>query len=154
MGFNTTVVILNDALGSIESDTEFGQRIAGAIRRLSVADGPIEVPAGGHCNAAVVVETHHASSPALVCVSHNWGTVVEMAPDRDAIYNEDLAATRETLRLALNETKAYRENLSAAQARCNELLEEARAARAREAATQLALDALIASTAGDILEGE
>jgi hypothetical protein len=76
MGFNTTVVVLNDALGEIENDPKFGQRLASAVKELSVRKGRIDVPAGNHANAASVVETHHASENAVVVVGGNFGSVL------------------------------------------------------------------------------
>jgi hypothetical protein len=81
MGYNTTVVVMNDALGMIEQDAGFGKRLADAI---SMAHGGkmIDVPAysangrGVHCNAATVIETHHADYDVLVRVGHNCGEVV------------------------------------------------------------------------------
>jgi hypothetical protein len=82
MGFNTTVVVMNDALGYIESDPDFGKNLARAIAR-AWGGGPVDVPAYGphgrgvHCNAAVVVETHHADHDVLVRVGGNRGEVVK-----------------------------------------------------------------------------
>lgn len=144
MGFNTTVVVLNDALDSIANDENFGCRLADAIRERGCREGePTAIHAGGFANAAVVIETHHSSEQVQVCVGHNLGTIVEEPHDRDAIVNTTLASLRETLRLALNEAKAYRENVDAIKARCNALLEEAREARARERAARALVDAAI-----------
>jgi hypothetical protein len=78
MGWNTTVVVLNDALHQIETDTQFGSRLA---RAVSMACGgqkekwELDVPAGGHCNAATVIESHHADTNALISVGGNMGHV-------------------------------------------------------------------------------
>lgn len=74
MGFNTTVVILNDALHEIEADPEFGKKLGAAIRELSPT--PIWVAAGHHGNAAVVVESHHADHLVVVEVGLNMGKVI------------------------------------------------------------------------------
>lgn len=81
MGWNTTVVVLNDALHNIEKDRDFGKNLAAAIQRTVGTDRPIDVPAGNHCNAATVVETHHADFPVLVRVGGNMGKVVEDASE-------------------------------------------------------------------------
>lgn len=74
MGYNTTVVILNDALEDIAKDPHFGANLARAIRAVSFAPiGPIEVQAGSFMNAAIVVESHHSSEVRLVSVGHNTG---------------------------------------------------------------------------------
>lgn len=80
MGFNTTVVVLNDALSQIRDDPDFGKRLYLAI--LEVQRGkPVHVAAHGersiHCNAAQVIETHHADHDVLVRVGGNRGEVVK-----------------------------------------------------------------------------
>lgn len=74
MGYNSTIVVLNDALHEIEKDPEFGSKVAKAIRALSVKEGPIDIRAGGHVNAASAVETHHADGINLIAVGGNCGT--------------------------------------------------------------------------------
>lgn len=77
MGYNTTVVILNDALEDIAKDPRFGANLARAIRAVSFAPiGPIEVHAGSFMNAAIVVESHHSSEVRLVSIGHNTGEPV------------------------------------------------------------------------------
>lgn len=77
MGWNTTVVVLNDALSSIENDPEFGAKLARAVRAaIERSKCPIDVSAGNHCNAALVVETHHADQEVTVLVGRNFGRVL------------------------------------------------------------------------------
>jgi hypothetical protein len=74
MGYNTTIVVLNDALGEIENDRNFGKKLAAAIRSNGTKmNSPFTVAAGSHGNAAVVVETHHADYTAIVAVRGNTG---------------------------------------------------------------------------------
>ncbi len=76
MGYNTTVVILNDALDSIAKDPDFGRRLADEIKRSSFRpDTPNDVSAGGFCNAALIIESHHSSDEVAVIVGHNTGRV-------------------------------------------------------------------------------
>lgn len=79
MGFNTTVMVLNDALSQIEQDPEFGQRLVAAILRVRPGK-PLSVAAHGkhsiHCNAALVIETHHASHEVKVAIGGNTGRVI------------------------------------------------------------------------------
>jgi uncharacterized protein YwlG (UPF0340 family) len=74
MGYNTTIVVYNDALGAIENDPNFGKNLGRAIRQVTGAEGRhVDVAAGNHANAAMVVETHHADNTALVTVAGNLG---------------------------------------------------------------------------------
>lgn len=79
MGWNTTVVVMNDALGNIETDPEFGKRLAQAIKQVTRGE-KVDVAAHGkhgiHCNAATVIESHHADYDVLVKVGGNTGFVV------------------------------------------------------------------------------
>tara|TARA_Y100000310_G_scaffold341389_2_gene440370 strand:- start:586 stop:936 length:351 start_codon:yes stop_codon:yes gene_type:complete len=77
MGYNTTVIVYNDALNSIEDDKDFGKSLAKAVKSLSISDGRhVDVPSGCHCNAAMVVETHHADQTQVIAVGGNCGQVV------------------------------------------------------------------------------
>lgn len=60
MGLNTSVIVMNDALGFIRDDASFNRKLYDAIIRLP-PDKPLDVSAGGYVNAATVLETHHAS---------------------------------------------------------------------------------------------
>lgn len=70
MGYNTSMIVLNDALGSIEKDTEFGKKVANAVNLLHRANN-IDIPSGCNVNAATVVETHHADSTAILAFGGN-----------------------------------------------------------------------------------
>lgn len=80
MGFNSTLVVLNDALGEIENDPNFGRNVAKAIMEMGAYPKPgqhVDIVAGHHGNAATVVDCHHADSSALILVGGNYGTVVQ-----------------------------------------------------------------------------
>lgn len=78
MGYNTTVVIMNDALGSIEKDPAFGKNLAYAVlQAVHKLNCPVRVGALGHSTAAKVIETHHADVNVLVRIGENTGSVVE-----------------------------------------------------------------------------
>ncbi len=83
MGFNATVVVMNDALQEISEDPDFGKRLAKAVAELSgqAIYKPVNVAAHGKTcimgNAAVVIETHHSSYDVLVKVGGNTGEVIE-----------------------------------------------------------------------------
>lgn len=78
MGYNTTVVIMNDALEAIGRDHEFGKNLRQAIlKAVSAKECPVRVGSLGHSTAAKVIETHHADVDVLVRVGGNQGVVVE-----------------------------------------------------------------------------
>ena len=88
MGWNTTVVVMNDALGDIEKDAEFGKKLVAAINGLSLReerDKGINVSATNgnsiSCNAATVIETHDNRSTAIVAVGGNYAHVLGWAGD-------------------------------------------------------------------------
>lgn len=79
MGYNTTVVFMNDSIDVIKNDPKFGEKLYKAI--LMVQRGqPVDVMATDGkfvCpNAATVIESHHADYDVLVKVGGNTGTVV------------------------------------------------------------------------------
>lgn len=72
MGYNTTVIILNDALDQIKKDPLFAEKLYDAC--LTVNRGrQVDVSAGNHCNAATVIETHHADVAQPVIIGGNCG---------------------------------------------------------------------------------
>ena len=99
MGFNTTVLILNDCLSDIEQDPDFGQKISRAVQRLSLGD-KVDISSGHSGNAATVVETHHADGYKLILVGGNTafdlgyvGSIRDLDPGK----NEDLREILNTL---------------------------------------------------------
>jgi hypothetical protein len=83
MGYNTTVVVMNDCLDTIKKDPKFGENLANAIAYASCYNDSVNVPAfrydeegnsrGVDVTAATVVETHHADFFAVVAVGDNSG---------------------------------------------------------------------------------
>jgi hypothetical protein len=75
MGFNTTVVVHNDSLHTIEKDPDFGKNLVQAIRVMDChrSDKVIDVPSINHANAAEVIETHHADQIVAVAIGANSG---------------------------------------------------------------------------------
>lgn len=73
MGYNTTVVVMNDALDDIERDPNFGRNLVRAVLKAGCYGEEACVPAGGHTCAAVAVESHHADQAAVVIVGDNRG---------------------------------------------------------------------------------
>jgi hypothetical protein len=78
MGYNTTVLICNDALDAIENDPDFGKNLAAAIRRKgqSLDKKPIDVSVGSYSNFVSVIETHHSAGTALVAIGGNYGSKI------------------------------------------------------------------------------
>lgn len=90
MGYNTSVLILNDCLDGLDKDPELGKKITTAIARVGDTrrgerDGQVTVPlhavnkGGGGCfyaNPLVVVETHHADMNSIVVFGGNCATVL------------------------------------------------------------------------------
>lgn len=77
MGFNTTVIVLNDALHAIAEDPAFGKKLAAAVMSLGSRDKyAATISAMNHVNAATAVETHHADSFAVVAIGGNMGAVL------------------------------------------------------------------------------
>jgi hypothetical protein len=80
MGFNSTLLILNDALDLIEKDPEFGKKVAQAIQEFGCyGKERKDIGVSGHGNAASVIDCHHADTSTLILVGGNYGTVVQPA---------------------------------------------------------------------------
>ena len=77
MGFNSTVIVLNDALDQIEKDPYFGKNLAKAILRVGCYGNKVDIQSGNHCKAATVIETHHADYYEYIKVGGNYGEVVK-----------------------------------------------------------------------------
>ena len=102
MGFNTTVVVLNDALHQIAEDTEFGKKLSQACL-MAHHQGPQDVSAGNHMNAATAIESHHASTLLPVLVGGNFAF-----PLKVSLYEPDHSADLELLLLKkLAESKGF-----------------------------------------------
>ena len=81
MGFNTTMIVLNDALHLIKDDPKFGQKVYDAVnqRHGRECERPTDISVSGHCNAASVVESHHADGYRLILVGGNTAYVLGYA---------------------------------------------------------------------------
>jgi hypothetical protein len=79
MGFNTSLIVLNDAIDAIEKDPEFGKKVAEAVLQLPHhkryrPNHGVDISSGCNANAATVVETHHADYTVLLAVGGNCVT--------------------------------------------------------------------------------
>lgn len=99
MGYNTTVLINNDALGDIAADPDFGKRLSEAINLHHMNPTKrIDVPAytnGGrsvYTNAAIVIAQQHSSECTGVLVTGNTayrlGTIYNNQPTTTKIDNQ------------------------------------------------------------------
>ena len=69
MGYNTTVIILNDHLSDIRSDLEFGQKLAHAIQE-SFVESPVDM------SVAKVITSQHADYETVIVMHGNTGKVL------------------------------------------------------------------------------
>ena len=76
MGYQSTLLIQNDALDQIKDDPEFGRKVVDAILHLSVDDKPVDICAGWHCNAATVIENHHANDTTVLAMGGGYGYIM------------------------------------------------------------------------------
>lgn len=74
MGFNTTIVIYNDALLDIKEDEDFGSELYEAIMENVGTNKPVDLFAGSR-HAGRVIEQHHSSFDVLIRVGGNTGTI-------------------------------------------------------------------------------
>jgi hypothetical protein len=83
MGWNTSVIILNDCLHDIERDPAFGKKISQAVGQIHGARYEykkagrsfhgIDVSAGCSVNAATVIDTNHADDTSVIAFGGNRG---------------------------------------------------------------------------------
>jgi hypothetical protein len=80
MGFNTSVLIFNDALETIKNDPLFGKRLVESINSLhcgkTVDVHAVTADYKCSCSAGSVIETHHADGTSVVAFGQNCGQVV------------------------------------------------------------------------------
>lgn len=82
MGFQSTVVILNDALHMIREDPEFGKKLCDAISQCGgrstkgISVNAVDSRGNVSGGAALVVECHHADHSSLVMTGGNYASVL------------------------------------------------------------------------------
>lgn len=76
MGWNSTVVILHDALHQIENDPEFGKKLGQAIRAGATGHDY----GYGLASRAFIVASYHADQTLTIEVGGNTGRVVPTPP--------------------------------------------------------------------------
>ena len=83
MGYNATVVVMLDSLSCIAKDKDFGAKLSDAIMEQNMNNKNItDVMATDgkaiYCNAASVIEVHHADFDVYVKVGGNTGEVINL----------------------------------------------------------------------------
>ena len=78
MGYNTSMIIMNDCLDYIARDEQFGRKVSEAVSKLSLPpeyrdERGIDIWSGPAVNAATVIETHHADITSIVAFGQNMG---------------------------------------------------------------------------------
>jgi hypothetical protein len=79
MGWNSTLIVLNDALSFIEKDFKFGKSVSDAIAEQHMTLGKrVDISAGNFGNAASVISQQHADLTQIVAVGGNHGSLLGM----------------------------------------------------------------------------
>lgn len=98
MGFNTAVLVLNDAMSDIASDHAFGAKLVGAIQSGRRAPSVSARGNGSFINAATVISTSHADYYQTCIFGRNSGWVVSSDPD-DGVPEEAIKHLETILKL-------------------------------------------------------
>ena len=59
VGYNSTLIIINDALHQIENDKEFGLKVSKGVKQ-KLGKPRIDISSGNHHNAASIIDCHRA----------------------------------------------------------------------------------------------
>lgn len=85
MGYNTAVLVMDDALHAIKEDPKFGENLYYAVLE-SQRGKQVDIPArtyrdgevqGIYCNAATVISSAHADDPQVMVIKYNSGYVAK-----------------------------------------------------------------------------
>lgn len=76
MGFNTTVLILNDAVHTLTEDKDFPEKLVSAIHEMYTKREPVDVSILGHVNAVTVLAQEHADIMQILAIGGNTGWVL------------------------------------------------------------------------------
>lgn len=92
MGYNSTVVVMNDALDQIRNDPDFGRKLADAIAVVQRGKS-VDIRSGYHANAAIVICSRHADWTTYIKVGGNYGEICDkINPDFNEIVDKALKA--------------------------------------------------------------
>ena len=74
MGYNTTMMIMNDGIGAIDRDLpNWWERVKNAIFTQNYDE---QQPASNHCNVSQVICCQHADLTQIVTVGGNYGDLL------------------------------------------------------------------------------
>lgn len=77
MGYQTTIVVLNDAAHMITEDPKFPKKLYDGINAMALRpENPIDVSIGGHVNAVQIVAQEHADVMSIIASGGNSGRVI------------------------------------------------------------------------------
>ena len=75
MGYNTGIIVLNDALGTIKDHPqEFVENLEQAIGTFGYSDDRKDIRCGNHCNAASVFHVSHADNWGVYTIGGNYAS--------------------------------------------------------------------------------
>lgn len=77
MGYNSTIVVMNDALHDIAMDEQFGKNLSTSISRFFLKSRLLDVPARGFANAATVIGVENSDTIVPYIIGGNTGSLVE-----------------------------------------------------------------------------
>lgn len=75
MGFNTPVLILNDAMENLRTDPLVGTKLYNAIMHSTspkYRDRGVDFSIGNHCNGGLVLPSKHADETQVIAVGGNY----------------------------------------------------------------------------------
>lgn len=77
MGFNTTLVLMNDRLKDVKDDPEFGKSLASAVEEFSLSD--VRPYPTGH--GLYIIEKHESSLASVLVATNNGAECIMMLKD-------------------------------------------------------------------------
>lgn len=75
MGYNTAVLILNDAMGNLKTDPDVGRKLYDAMgesSRPEYREKGVDFSIGNHGNGGMVLPSYHADTTQIIAVGGNY----------------------------------------------------------------------------------
>lgn len=89
MGFQTTIMILNDALGEIDNDPKgWWEKTSEMIKAHRGNSDPQSYGFGSFSNGFTLVDVHHADVTSVIAVGGNYSTILSKLP-RQSHHSEE-----------------------------------------------------------------